>query len=146
MRMTRTLLACAAMGLTLSGVMAQEPPTPAEDAPAVPVAPAPATASATLTLSLESTGDIERTVVTYQCKDETSLTVQYINAAPNFLAILPVDGENHVFVTTISASGARYVAGPYEWWNKGGDGTLRDLMQDEGAAPMAECTETSNTP
>lgn len=105
-----------------------------------------ATTSANLTLTLESAGDIERNVVNYQCEDEQSLSVQYINAAPNFLAILPVDGVNHVFATTIAASGARYVSGPYEWWSHQGEGTLRDMMQDEDAAPMASCSQINNTP
>ncbi len=112
--------------------------------------PAPATtlaaASATLSITLESTGDIERNIATYQCDNEETLAVQYINAAPNFLAIVPVDGVNHVFATTISASGARYVSGPYEWWSHQGEATLRDLMQDEDAAPLATCTSASNTP
>jgi Predicted periplasmic protein len=102
--------------------------------------------TASLTLSLDSAGDIERNVVTYQCDDEQTLSVQYVNAAPNFLAIVPVDGQNHVFVTTISASGARYVAGPFEWWSSGDEATLRDLMQDEDAGPLANCTAVSNTP
>ncbi|ODT69608.1 MAG: hypothetical protein ABS75_16130 [Pelagibacterium sp. SCN 63-23] len=107
---------------------------------------AQATTGANLTLTLESAGDIERTVVTYQCEDEQALTVQYINAAPNFLAILPVDGVNHVFATTIAASGARYVSGPYEWWSHQGEGTLRDMMQDEDAEPLAACSQINNTP
>jgi len=138
---TRMLIAAGLALLAAPAALAQEVP-----APEVPVMPAPASASAALILTLESNGDIERTVRRYQCEDESSLTVQYINAAPNFLAILPVDGENHVFVTTLSGSGARYVAGPYEWWSKGNEGTLRDLMQDEGAEPMAQCTEANNTP
>lgn len=102
--------------------------------------------SASLSLTLESQGNIERRVVTYLCDDEQALSVQYLNAAPNFLAIVPVDGQNLVFATTISASGARYVSGPYEWWSHQGEATLRDLMQEEDAEPLATCTEASNTP
>lgn len=116
-----------------------------EVAPPAP-APQPVMASAALTITLESTGDIERTVETYQCEDGQAIAVQYINAAPNFLAILPVDGQNHVFATTISASGARYISGPYEWWSHQGEGTLRDLMQDEDAEPLASCISVENTP
>jgi membrane-bound inhibitor of C-type lysozyme len=105
-----------------------------------------ATTSASLTLTLESAGDIERNVVTYQCDDEQALAVQYINAAPNFLAIVPVEGVNHVFATTIAASGARYISGPYEWWSHQGEATLRDLMQDEDAEPLVSCNQVSNTP
>ncbi len=105
-----------------------------------------ATTSANLTLTLESGGDIERNVVAYQCDDEQTLAVQYINAAPNFLAIVPIEGANHVFATTVAASGARYISGPYEWWSHQGEATLRDLMQDEDAEPLATCNEVSNTP
>ncbi len=105
-----------------------------------------ATTSANLTLTLESGGDIERNVVAYQCDDEQTLAVQYINAAPNFLAIVPIEGVNHVFATTVAASGARYISGPYEWWSHQGEATLRDLMQDEDAEPLATCNEVSNTP
>lgn len=107
---------------------------------------AQATTGASLTLTLESQGDIERNVVAYQCADEQVLTVHYVNAAPNFLALLPVEGETHVFVTTISGSGARYVSGPYEWWSHQGEATLRDLTQDEDAEALATCTEVGNTP
>lgn len=108
--------------------------------------PAPG-AGASLTLTLESNGDMERRLALYLCNDQTeTLRVQYINAAPNFLAVVPVDGQNLVFAAALSASGARYVSGPFEWWSKGGEATLRDLMQDEDAAPLAECTESSNTP
>ena len=121
-------------------VLAQEEPI---EAPAVPLPPA---ASATLSLTLESRSDIERTTALYQCDNGEALSVQYVNAAPNFLALVPVDGEVHVFATTLSASGARYVSGPFEWWNTGDEATLRDLTQDEDAEPLATCTASSNTP
>ncbi|MBJ3783687.1 MliC family protein [Devosia sediminis] len=114
--------------------------------PAPPPAPTPPATSASLTLTLESTGNIEREIVNYQCDDEQVLSVQYLNAAPNFLAIVPVDGQNLVFATTISGSGARYVAGPYEWWSHQGEATLSDLTQDEDAPPRVTCTASSNTP
>lgn len=135
--------------LTATALFAMAPALAQEDATLEPTTPPPAasaTANAALTLTLESAGDIERRVVTYQCDDEQSLPVQYINAAPNFLAIVPVDGQSLVFATTISASGARYISGPYEWWSHQGEATLRDLMQDEDAEPLVTCSEISNTP
>ncbi len=140
--MTRPILglSCAALALLFASSASAQ-----DDTVAAVAAPAPS-ASATLTITLESTGDIERNIASYQCDNETTLVVQYINAAPNFLAILPVDGVNHVFATTVSASGARYISGPYEWWSHRGEATLRDLMQDEDAAPLATCTSASNTP
>lgn len=103
-------------------------------------------ARAILTLSLDSAGDIERRTVAYQCDNEQTLSVQYLNAAPNFLALVPVEGESLIFASVLSASGARYVSGPYEWWSHQGEATLRDLMGDEDAAPLATCSEVSNTP
>lgn len=105
-----------------------------------------AATNAALTITLESAGNIERNVVIYQCADGSALNVQYLNAAPNFLAIVPIEGVNHVFATTLSGSGARYVAGPYEWWSHQGEATLRDLTQAEDAAPLAQCSELSGTP
>ena len=139
MMVFKGILAVAALAATGGTALAQDAPFPPS------LAPLPA-ASASLTLTLESTGDIERSVVNYLCEDDTALSVSYINAAPNFLAIVPVDGEALVFASTISASGARYVSGPYEWWSHQGEATLRDLTQDEDAEPIAACTEASNTP
>ncbi|RWA46736.1 hypothetical protein AU476_35485 [Cupriavidus sp. UYMSc13B] len=51
-----------------------------------------------------------------------------------------IEGKPVLAVSTVSASGARYVGGRYEWWTKGAEGTLRDLMQAENAAPaLANC-------
>ena len=139
MTLTRCLPALLAAAL-----LAAPPALAQDEAAAAPTAPA--TVSSALTLTLESSSDIERKSVIYQCDDEQVLAVHYVNAAPNFLAILPVDGVHHVFVTTLSASGARYVAGPFEWWSKGDEATLRDLMQEEDAPPLATCLAASNTP
>lgn len=126
------------------GMVAIMPAVAQEDA--APLSPSAPSTVAALTLTLDSAGDIERRIVRYNCDDEQALSVQYINAAPNFLAIVPVEGQSLVFASALSASGARYVSGPYEWWSHQGEATLRDLMQDEDAAPLASCTETSNTP
>ena len=127
---------------TTGATLAQD--APAEPAPAVPSALV--TASSALTLTLDSASDIERTSALYQCDNGELLSVQYINAAPNFIALVPVEGEVHLFVTTLSGSGARYVSGPFEWWNTGDETSLRDLTQGEDADPLATCTASSNTP
>jgi membrane-bound inhibitor of C-type lysozyme len=139
MKVLAGTLATLALAVAASTTLAQDETLPATQAPVPAV-------SASLTLTLESTGNIERSVVNYLCDDDSALSVHYINAAPNFLALVPVEGEALVFVSTVSASGARYVSGPYEWWSHQGEATLRDLMQDEGAEPLATCTEASNTP
>ncbi len=139
MMVLKGILATAALAATATAALAQDAIPPAPPAP-------PPLVSASLTLSLDSTGTIERSVTSYLCEDDSALSVHYINAPPNFLAIVPVEGEALVFASTVSASGARYVSGPYEWWSHQGEATLRDLMQDENAAPLATCTEASNTP
>lgn len=106
----------------------------------------PSAAESRLTLTLDLAANAEQVTTLYNCADGETLSVRYINSAPNFLALLPVDGQEHVFVTALSASGARYVSGPYEWWSKGDEATLRDLMQDEDAPPLATCSATANTP
>jgi membrane-bound inhibitor of C-type lysozyme len=123
------------------GALAQEATEPATP----PSAPAPAV-STSLSLSIDTLGDIERKSVVYQCDDGAALRVSYVNASPNFLAILPVEGETYIFVTSLSASGARYVAGPYEWWSTGDEGTLRDLRAEEDEPPLATCLAASATP
>ncbi|MBO9587462.1 MliC family protein [Devosia sp.] len=139
----RSLIAGGVLVLAAGAALAQEAPAPAETAPTAPAAP---TVTATLTLSLEATSDIERRTVIYQCDDGTGFRTQYVNAAPNFLAILPVEGDTYIFVTTVSGSGARYVSGPYEWWTKGDEATLRDLQAAEDAPPLATCLAAANTP
>ena len=93
---------------------------------------------------LNFSGNFERHVVQYDCGQDEPLAVDYINAAPNYLAIVTIDGQKLVFVTVLSASGARYAAGEYEWWNKGAEGTLTNLTTPD-AEPLS-CTEISETP
>lgn len=139
---TRAVLAFASLALIAPTMaLAQSE----EAVPAEPVAIFPS-ASASLNLTIDSTGDIERNIALYQCDSGEAIAVQYINAAPNFLAIVPVQGSQYIFATTISGSGSRYVSGPYEWWSHQGDATLRDLMQDEDSEPMLSCTQANHTP
>jgi membrane-bound inhibitor of C-type lysozyme len=49
-----------------------------------------------------------------------------------------------VFVNVMYGSGAKYVSGQYEFWTKGSDATLTDLMA-EPQTPL-NCSEVSNTP
>ena len=93
---------------------------------------------------LNFSGNFERRVVQYDCGQSEPLSVDYINAAPNYLAIVTIDGQKLVFVTVLSASGAKYAAGEYEWWNKGAEGTLTNLTTPD-AEPLT-CTEISETP
>ena len=74
--------------------------------------------------------------VRYQCDGDKPLTVRYFNSTDNQAAILRLEGKPVLAVSVVSGSGARYVGGRYEWWTKGDEGTLRDLMQTDANPPM----------
>lgn len=85
-------------------------------------------------------------VVTYQCEgQDEAMTVSYINARPNFLALVPIAGETVVFANVIAASGARYAAGHYVWWSQGNDAQLRDEMDEDGP-PLLDCHAAQDIP
>ena len=100
-----------------------------------------------ITLGSEG-GDLERHVILYDCEQGDPISVQYINAAPNFIAILPVPdhAEPLVFAAVLAASGARYAAGQYIWSTKGADATLLDITEGEDSPPINTCSEVNNTP
>jgi membrane-bound inhibitor of C-type lysozyme len=98
-----------------------------------------------LQLALPLSGDAERKVVSYTCTGvESPVAVEYVNAAPNFLAIMTVAGERLILASVIAADGVRYLAGPFEWWTKGSEATFADLRESP-AAPVA-CAQASETP
>jgi membrane-bound inhibitor of C-type lysozyme len=106
----------------------------------------PAFADTGVNLGLSLSGDAEIKIVTYTCEGHDPITVQYVNAAPNFLAVMPIDGHQTVFVNVVTGSGAKYVSGQYEWWNKGTDATLHDVTEGLDAAPVLMCSEDIQTP
>lgn len=108
---------------------------------------APALAVETsMQLVLKLDGNAQRDVVTYQCDSiDEPLTVEYVNAHPIFLAIVPIEGESLVFVNVIAASGARYASGQYIWWTKGNDAELYDEMAEDDAEPIV-CHAGLDTP
>ena len=106
----------------------------------------PALADVTIGVGLNVSGDSEIKVVKYDCEGHEPLTVQYLNASPNFLALIPIENQTLIFLNTISASGAKYQAGQYVWWNKGSDATLSDVTEGLDAAPVLTCSEENNTP
>jgi membrane-bound inhibitor of C-type lysozyme len=125
----------------------------AEDTPpTVEVGPATAapveTVTSAVTITLGTSGDIERKSTKYGCEggDTSSLAVDYINAPPNYLALVPIDGTTLVFNTVLAASGAKYAAGKYVWWSKGTEASLYDLTQGEKAKPVLTCSEINETP
>lgn len=95
---------------------------------------------------LELSGNAERTVTSYECEGAEPFQVEYVNAAPVFLAFVPVNGEKLIFVNVIAASGARYASGQYVWWTKGGSADLYDTITGEDGAPVLTCLEVTETP
>ncbi len=111
------------------------------------LATSPALAAVDLNVGINLTGDVQIVTAVYGCGEGAEpLTVKYINAAPNFLAIIPVEGEDVVFVNVVSASGAKYVSGVWEWWNKGADASLHNVTEGLDAAPVLSCSENVQTP
>lgn len=94
---------------------------------------------------LQFTGNFERKVVEYRCeKIDQPITVQFITAEPNYLALFPMGEQKLVLTSVIAASGVKYVGGPIEFWVKGQEATLTDTtMQSDGTTT---CTEASDTP
>jgi len=101
-----------------------------------------------ITIGADGSTDLQRHVVVYDCEVGDPITVQYINAAPNFLAILPVPDQTEplVMAAVLSASGVRYAAGQYVWSTKGVDATLIDITEGEDVDPINTCSEVDNTP
>ena len=91
-------------------------------------------------------GDGDRRTVSYECEDRDPLTVTYLNVAPNFLAIIPIEDQTYVFATVATESGTHYASGQWVWTISGVDGTLTDTSTGDDAPPVAECIEINNTP
>jgi membrane-bound inhibitor of C-type lysozyme len=106
----------------------------------------PAQAQTSFMLGLSISGDAERKLIRYDCEGAESFDVEYINAAPNFLAFVPYDGATYLMSSVIAASGARYAAANYVWWSKGTDAELYDVSQGEDAPPILTCSEHIQTP
>ncbi len=141
-------LTAPAMAATATVARAGARCASASDASAAPPAatPTPA-ATSSLTITLGTSGDFDRKTVSYGCQgDQDSLSVDYINAAPNYLALIPLDGSTLLFNTVLSGSGAKYAAGKYVWWTKGSDASLYDLTQGDKAKPILTCSEVNETP
>lgn len=122
-------------------------PTAVQVGPATPISPPIPTATSAVVITLGTAGDFQRKAVTYGCEGQDApIQVDYLNAAPNYLALIPIDGSTLVFNTVLSASGARYAAGKYIWSTKGPDASLYDLTQGANAKPVLTCTELNETP
>lgn len=104
-------------------------------------------ANVKIQLVIELEGEAQRNLLHYKCDAATDLVeVEYLNADPNFLAIMTVDGKKLVFASAFSESGVRYVSGRYAWWTKGADASLFDEANGPDADPLVTCIEVNNTP
>lgn len=112
------------------------------------LSPQPALALETsLQYVLTLKGDIERHQIQYDCEGQKApITVEYLNAAPNFLAIVPIDSQQIIFANVIAASGVRYAAGTHIWWTKGAEASLYDATAKPDAPPVLNCLEHNETP
>lgn len=101
-----------------------------------------------LQLQLGTDSDFERREILYDCSDGEPFDVTYINAAPNFLAIVPIadEPEPYIFASVISASGVRYASGKWVWWTNGAEATLYDATLGDDAPAVLTCSEMNNTP
>jgi membrane-bound inhibitor of C-type lysozyme len=81
----------------------------------------------------------------YTCATGKILQVTYWNTANGqSFALVPIKGQQLLFVNTIAASGAKYQAGSYTWWTKGPRADLYDAMNGENAPPMLSDCVTIN--
>lgn len=105
-------------------------------------------AETSVTIELATQSDFQRRVIIYDCAEAEPLSVTYINAAPNFLALVPIaeEAEAMVFTAVMAASGVRYTAGKWVWWTKGADADLYDETLGEDAPAVLSCSELINTP
>jgi membrane-bound inhibitor of C-type lysozyme len=90
-------------------------------------------ASATdLTIHLPAGASVSRKAVQYQCDARGAkigvpagpFSVEYINGGGNSLVIVPLSGNSIIFSSALSASGARYTAQQFTWWEAKGAVTL----------------------
>ncbi|WP_175719754.1 MliC family protein [Burkholderia anthina] len=95
-------------------------------------------------LTVEEIDADARQIAVYQCANQKQpVRVSYWHAgnAQSF-ALVPVNGQQLLFVDTVSASGVRYQAGRYTWWTKGKEGTLRDEIADPKSPPLlGDCVQ-----
>ncbi len=105
-----------------------------------------------LTLHLEGNTPVQRTRVLYRCDGAAvslglpagAFTVEYVNAGLNHLALLPLAGGTVIFATVPSASGARYAAERFIWWEAGARGVT--LMRDDLSKTVSTACRAQRSP
>ncbi|CAK02611.1 MliC family protein [Bartonella tribocorum] len=101
-------------------------------------------------LVIEVPDDPEPTteVATYQCDTDTGkehVEVTYLNAGNISLVDFKWQGKRILASRSISASGAKYMGGPYIWWTKGNEAMLSDLINDPEEKNLIQCVEEQKT-
>jgi membrane-bound inhibitor of C-type lysozyme len=85
-----------------------------------------------ITIRLPPSASVSRKTVRYQCDAQGPkigvppgpFSVEYINGGGNSLVVVPISGKPLIFSNVISASGARYAAQQFIWWEAQGVVTL----------------------
>ncbi|WP_158968941.1 MliC family protein [Chachezhania sediminis] len=93
----------------------------------------------TVTISLDLQPPVNVIPTDYDCGDAGTLSATYVNADLNELVVLELEDSTLLLTSAISASGARYTAGVYEWWVKGDEATMRNQIAAEDADPILTC-------
>jgi membrane-bound inhibitor of C-type lysozyme len=89
-------------------------------------------AATDLTIHLAGTAAMTHKTVEYKCDANgaqigvpaTPFTVEYIYGGGNSLVVVPMAGNSVIFSNVSSASGARYTAQTFTWWEAHGTVTL----------------------
>ena len=113
------------------------------------VAPAAAVDTGVSITLANELGDASLRSVVYNCTEGEPISVRYIDAAPNFIAIVPVpeEAEPLVFAGVVSPEqDTRYAAAHFEWRVTGADAVLVDPAAGADAPPVLTCAELNNTP
>jgi membrane-bound inhibitor of C-type lysozyme len=77
---------------------------------------------------------------TYRCVGGQSFKVTYWNASNGqSFALLPVQDQPMLMVSTMSADGVRYQAGFVTWWSKGRGGDLYDTRVSADKPVLRGC-------
>ena len=106
-------------------------------------APMTASADTALEIALPGTEALRDVTTTYDCGHFT-MAARYINSGQVSLVTLEWPDNFVVASQLIAASGARYAAGPYVWWEKGGEATFFDVTKDDGDEGIACTSEAEN--
>ncbi|MBB4075854.1 membrane-bound inhibitor of C-type lysozyme [Bartonella fuyuanensis] len=101
-------------------------------------------------LVIEVPDDPEPTtkITAYQCDTGTSkerVEATYLNADNISLIDFKWNGKRIIASRSISASGVKYMGGPYIWWTKGNEATLSDLINDPEEKNLIQCVEEQKT-